>query len=57
VSYSGRNAGLTRLEDTTRAGRYSQKETWRKCEEERGSYEKIGLGKDETHRASDETVH
>jgi len=57
VSHSGRDAGLSRLEDTARARREGKKKTWGKGDEERGSHEKIGLGEYETHCASNEAEH
>ena len=51
------DAGLTRLEDTTRTGGEGQEETGAEREEERGGHEQVGLGEYETHRLGDEAVH
>jgi len=57
VGNSGGDAGLTRLENTTGTGGESQEETWAEGQEENGGHDEIGLGENETHSASDETVH
>jgi len=57
VSHSGRNAGLSRLEDTARARREGKKKTWGEGDEERGGHEKIGLCEHETHAARDKAEH
>jgi len=51
------DAGLTRLEDTTRAWGEGQQETRAERDEERGGHEQVGLGEDETHRLGNEAVH
>jgi len=57
VGNSGGDAGLTRLENTTGTRGESQEETWTEGQEENSGHDEIGLGENETHSASDETVH
>lgn len=51
------DAGLTRGEDTTRAGGERQKHTGAEGKEQSGCHEKIGLGENQTESLGDERVH
>jgi hypothetical protein len=57
MRYSGRDASLTRLENTTRTWGESQEETRAEGQEESGGHEKISLGEDEAHSTRYEAVH
>jgi hypothetical protein len=54
VDQSRWNTGLSRHKETLGAWWNGQEHTWTECEEERGSDEKIRLGKNETHRFGNE---
>jgi hypothetical protein len=51
------DAGLTRLENTTRTRGESQEETWAEGQEKSGGHDEISLGEDEAHSTRDEAVH
>jgi len=48
------NAGLTGSKETLGSWWNGQKHAWAECEEERRGDEKIGFGKNETHRLGNE---
>ena len=52
-----REAGLTRLEHTTRTRGEGQEKTWAESQEEGRRHEEVSPGEYETHSLGNETVH